>query len=161
ARLRAEIEDAGPFGEATLVAVLQARFGVRMERGSHLPAGRPGPGQQHYDAAANTLWFPNTAPPTTRQFQLARLYRRLAAGDVLTEELHAPVLSSPAARQLADRAFSSYLAGAIVLPYAAFLEAAETCRYDLEVLQQQFGASFEQVAQRLVSLRRPGAAGVP
>ena len=47
------------------------------------------------------------------------------------------------------------------MPYERFLEAAESGRYDLAHLQARFNASFEQVAHRLVTLRRPGAAGVP
>ncbi len=52
-------------------------------------------------------------------------------------------------------------AGAALLPYRAFLEAAQTCRHDLERLADQFGASIEQVAHRLSTLQRPGAKGVP
>src|SRR5690606_21176325 len=33
--------------------------------------------------------------------------------------------------------------------------------YDVEALGRRFGASFEQVAHRLTTLRRPGAEGVP
>ena len=46
--------------------------------------------------------------------------------------------------------------GAIVFPYARFLADAEALRYDIEALRQTYTASFEQVAHRLVTLRKPG-----
>jgi predicted transcriptional regulator len=71
------------------------------------------------------------------------------------------MLTSAAARRLAQRALSSYFAGAVVFPYEDFLKAAEGCRYDIDTLRERYSASFEQVAHRLVTLRRPGASGVP
>lgn len=160
--LRAEIDAAGAFGEATLARLLEARFGARIERGARREAdGVPFPGQHHYDPEARLMWFQNTTTAATRQFQLARLYCELAAPEVLVHAVDTPLLSTPAAKQLGYRALSSYLAATMVFPYAAFLADAEAVRYDLDVLRQQYGASFEQVAQRLVSLRRPGAEGVP
>ncbi len=46
-------------------------------------------------------------------------------------------------------------------PYARFLEAAKTSRYDTTILKHRFNLSFEQVCHRLTTLRRPGAEGVP
>ena len=47
------------------------------------------------------------------------------------------------------------------MPYTPFLEAAELCRHDLELLGGRFGASIEQVAHRLSTMQRPGAKGIP
>ena len=65
------------------------------------------------------------------------------------------------ARRLGYRAMSSYLAGAIIFPYTQFLADAEAAHYDIAALQQAYTASFEQVAHRLVTLRKPGESGVP
>ena len=56
---------------------------------------------------------------------------------------------------------ANYFAGAVMMPYARFHEAAEAVGYDLEVLAARFGASFEQVAHRLTTLGRPTARGIP
>ena len=48
-----------------------------------------------------------------------------------------------------------------MMPYRPFLEAALDARYDLDELAARFRASFEQVAHRLATLRRPGEDGVP
>jgi len=45
--------------------------------------------------------------------------------------------------------------------YARFLADAETHRYDIDRSSRFTMASFEQVAHRLVTLRRPGQQGIP
>lgn len=160
--LRTEIERAGAFGLDNLSALLQARFGIAVVVGGPPRGiGSDFPGQYHFDAAARILWFQGSATLATRQFQLARLYGELGAGDVLAQTLEAANLSSPVARRLASRALGTYLAGAMVFPYSAFLEEAEAARYDIAHLRQSYNASFEQVAHRLVTLRRPGEQGIP
>ena len=47
------------------------------------------------------------------------------------------------------------------MPYERFHAAAEALDYDIDLLGRRFGASFEHVCQRLVTLQRPGAKGVP
>ena len=162
ADLRAEIERAGSFGEDTLSALLEQRFGVQVVRSSGRELDALGfPGQYHFNAAARVMWFQTSATAATRQFQLARLYAELAAPAAIEREVMAPELASPTSRRLGYRALGSYLAGAMVFPYAAFLGEAERALYDIEALRQIYTASFEQVAHRLVTLRKPGEAGVP
>ena len=160
--LRAQIDAAGAFNGDGLAHLLARRFGIAVVvGGAPQGIGSDFPGQYHFDAAARVLWFQGAATLATRQFQLARLYGELAAGEVLAEALEATALSSPVARRLAARALGTYLAGAIVFPYSAFLEHAEAARYDIAHLRQSYNASFEQVAHRLVTLRRPGEQGIP
>ncbi len=158
--LRAELDRFGPFGVSTLTDQLSTRFGVHIRIGGSAPV-QGYPGQYHYDAATRSMWFHGATTLATRQFQLARLFGELAAHDAVHQELDASQLKAPTARRLAARALGSYLAGAIVLPYESFLSDAEACRYDIDHLRQDYRASFEQVAHRLVTLRRPGAEGVP
>jgi predicted transcriptional regulator/DNA-binding XRE family transcriptional regulator len=160
--LRADIERAGPFGEATLIALLDKRFGVAVVRSAGRELDAVGfPGQYHFNAEARTMWFQTSAIAATRQFQLTRLYAELVAPAAIEREVLAPELASATSRRLGYRALGSYLAGAIVFPYARFLADAEALRYDIEALRQLYTASFEQVAHRLVTLRKPGEAGVP
>ncbi len=62
---------------------------------------------------------------------------------------------------LARQALANYFAGAVMMPYDRFLEAARSSRHDLDVLQHRFGASFEQVCHRLTTLKKPGTKGSP
>ncbi|HEY2482294.1 MAG TPA: short-chain fatty acyl-CoA regulator family protein [Caulobacteraceae bacterium] len=56
---------------------------------------------------------------------------------------------------------ANYLAAAIIMPYESFRRACEGFQYDLDLVSMRFGASFEQAAQRLTTLSRPAARGVP
>ncbi|MDO8358640.1 MAG: short-chain fatty acyl-CoA regulator family protein [Devosia sp.] len=161
-RLRAEIEAETPFGEAALSGVLADRFGVSVERSAGPQVDALGfPGQYHFNPDSRAMRFQTSATAATRQFQLTRLYAELSASEALRAELAAPLLSSDTSRRLAHRALGSYLAGAIVFPYQRVLGDAEAQRYDIEALRQIYTASFEQVAHRLVTLRKPGAPGIP
>lgn len=116
-----------------------------------------------FDAAARVLSIADTAAPATRRFQLVRLAGELFhQGQAVTVQIEgSPLLTSDAARRRAQRALSSYLAAAVLLPYDSFHEAAARSRYDIDYLAQRFGVSVEQVCHRLVTLRRPGAEGIP
>jgi predicted transcriptional regulator len=160
--LRREIETHGAFGEGALIDALSQRFGVEVRRSAGREVDALGfPGQYRFNSQNREMWFQTSAIAATRQFQLSRLYAELAAGEAIEAEVEAPVLNSATSRRLAYRAMSSYLAGAMVFPYSAFLREAETLRYDIEALRQIYTASFEQVAHRLVTLRKPGEAGIP
>ena len=56
---------------------------------------------------------------------------------------------------------ANYFAAAYLMPYIPFLQSAEAARYDLDRIATVFSVSFEQVCQRLTTLQRDGARGVP
>lgn len=160
--LRRAVVAQGPFGEAALSSLLLSRFGITVTRSANREVDAAGfPGQYHYNEAARTIWFQTSATAATRQFQLARLFAELVASGTIERAVDSPELTSDTSRRLAYRALGSYLTGAMVFPYRQFLADAEAARYDVEALQQAYGASFEQVAHRLVTLRKPGETGVP
>src|SRR3546814_1039954 len=68
-------------------------------------------------------------------------------------------LMSGDARKLLRVGLANYAAGALLMPYGRFAEAALAERHDVERLAQRFGVSFEQVCHRLSTLQRPGARG--
>ncbi len=100
-------------------------------------------------------------PRATLRFRLARRLAERELAGLIDEHLEDERLTSEEARALARGALASYAAGALLLPYAAFRESAEALRFDIERLALRFEASFEQAAHRLVTLRRPGAEGIP
>ena len=157
--LRQEIETVGQFGSVTLSELLASRFGVEVHIGGP-PDEADYPGQYRFDAVSRRMWFHGATTLATQQFQLARLYGELAAPQAIADTLETAVLSTPTARRLASRAVGSYLAGAIVFPYERILADAEAAAYDIDHLRQVYHASFEQVAHRLVTLRRPGQQGI-
>ncbi len=114
-----------------------------------------------FDRKAGAIFFDNSLAPASRRFQLARLLA-LEAEPALVETLLSEAgLSSLQAEDLYRYGLGGYLAAALLMPYAAFREAAIACRYDIDRLARRFGGSFEQVAHRLTTLQRPGAEGIP
>ncbi len=101
------------------------------------------------------------AAPATRVFQLLHQVALLTQEDLLEATLDLARFQSDTARGIAKIGLANYFAGAALLPYRAFLEAARDTRHDLERLADVFSASIEQVAHRLSTLQRPGAKGVP
>ena len=81
--------------------------------------------------------------------------------EVLDRIAQDQVLTSNESRALCRVAMANYFAGAVIMPYAPFREAARTERYDIELLGHRFRTSLEQVCHRLTTLRRPGAEGIP
>ncbi|MCB2127661.1 MAG: DUF2083 domain-containing protein [Rhodobacteraceae bacterium] len=97
----------------------------------------------------------------TQRFQLLHQIALLTQNDLLEATLDLARFQSDAARAIAKIGLANYFAGAAMLPYRAFLEAAQETRHDLERLADRFGASLEQVAHRLSTLQRPGLKGIP
>lgn len=116
-----------------------------------------------FDAATRELSIADSVTPSTRRFQLLRLAVELFHhGQAVAEPVQdSPLLTSDAARRRAQSALSSYMAAAVLMPYERVHAAAVETRYDIDHLARRFGASLEQVCHRLVTLRRPGAQGIP
>lgn len=146
---------------AALAAYLQRVHGVCVVRAA-APGGPDGRVRRAwFDPERGLLEVLATAPEPTIRFELARLAGQLGAADALAAALAAaPLPLSASAAPAAQRALSSYLAAALLMPYGPFLAAARALRHDIDLLARRFHASFEQVCHRLVTLRRPGAAGV-
>lgn len=118
-------------------------------------------GLRAYDRATRTLAISRTAAAPTRRFQLLHQLALLTHEPLLDATLDLARFRTPEARGIAKIGLANYFAGAAVMPYRAFLDAARETRHDLEMLADRFGASIEQVAHRLSTLQRPGAKGVP
>ncbi|RLJ60397.1 hypothetical protein BCF46_0596 [Litoreibacter meonggei] len=116
---------------------------------------------RRYDPASNTLRLAASSAPSTQRFQLLHQIALLEQNELLEATLDLARFQTDAARHIAKIGLANYFAGAALMPYSAFLEAAQAARHDLEQLADQFGASIEQVAHRLSTLQRPGAKGIP
>ncbi|MEO1549684.1 MAG: short-chain fatty acyl-CoA regulator family protein [Pseudomonadota bacterium] len=114
-----------------------------------------------FDRANARLILSARAAPATRVFQLAHQVALIAFDDLLEATLDLARFRTPQARDICKLGLANYFAGACLMPYGAFQDAAQTTRHDLERLSMRFGASIEQVAHRLSTLQRSGARGVP
>lgn len=131
-----------------------ARIGVRVQTTDSETLRR-------FDPANGLLRLSDRAPKSTVTFQLLHQAALLTQNALIEATLQEGRLHSGEAREIARVGLANYFAGAALLPYEAFLAAAQATRHDLERLADRFGASIEQVAHRLSTLQRPGAKGVP
>ena len=114
-----------------------------------------------YNPETKRLILSRRAAPETQTFQLLLQVALLQHDQLLEATLDFARFQSDAARAIAKIGLANYFAGAALMPYGAFLDAAREVRHDVEVLALRFGASIEQVAHRLSTLQRPGAKGIP
>ncbi|EPX85156.1 helix-turn-helix domain-containing protein [Salipiger mucosus] len=114
-----------------------------------------------FDEARQVVTLSALVPPETQTFQLLVQVALLRQDQLLEATLDLARFHTDAARGIAKMGLANYFAGAAMMPYGAFLEAARETRHDLELLAARFGASIEQVAHRLSTLQRPGAKGIP
>lgn len=98
---------------------------------------------------------------SARIFHLGHQLALLEQSKAVTAIIAESDLGTGEAAAIARVALANYFAGAVMMPYAAFRQAAWDCRHNIDQLQRQFGTSFEQVAHRFSTLQRPRAEGVP
>lgn len=116
---------------------------------------------RRFDPDRRALALSESLPPRARTFQLALQVCLLGMSGELERLTAESSLTSDESRALARGVLANYFAGAVLMPYERFLEAAQRERYDVELLGHRFRTSFEQVCHRLTTLRRPGAEGIP
>ncbi|MEX0281839.1 MAG: short-chain fatty acyl-CoA regulator family protein, partial [Arenibacterium sp.] len=114
-----------------------------------------------FNAGARILYLSSRAAPETQVFQMLLQLALLQQNKLIEATLDLARFRSEEARDIAKIGLANYFAGAALMPYGPFLEAAQDCRHDLERLSARFGASIEQVAHRLSTLQRPGHKGIP
>jgi predicted transcriptional regulator/DNA-binding XRE family transcriptional regulator len=141
-----------------LVAWLEEELDVRVR---FVEAKDMGKAVRRLDRSRRTLEISELLRPRSRNFQLAHAVGLLTRSEELDRLVDHAHLSRPESRRLARVAMANYFAGAVLMPYEAFLEAAQASRYDIELIGHRFRVSFEQVCHRLSTLRRPGREGVP
>ncbi|MDJ0825512.1 MAG: short-chain fatty acyl-CoA regulator family protein [Rhodobacter sp.] len=114
-----------------------------------------------FDSALRKLTLSTRESSATQQFQLLHQIALVGQNELLEATLDLARFQTDEARAIAKIGLANYFAGAALMPYTRFLEAADAVRHDLERLADRFGASIEQVAHRLSTMQRPGAKGVP
>lgn len=115
-----------------------------------------------YDAKNKRLIVRDMLPEASQRFLMARVLAEQEAREAITDVLS--TAPHPFAGDGFERGFTAlaaYVASAVLFPYEAYLAAAQQDRYDLDLLAQRFGGSFEQICHRLTTLRRPGSEGIP
>ena len=119
-------------------------------------------GKRQFDHQSRFLRLAAHLDTAQQAFQMGTQLALLEHAHLMDGLIDTPALGRDvAARKLARIGLANYFAGALLLPYGVFLQAAEALRYDIDLLQQRFGVGFETVCHRLSTLQRLGAPGVP
>ncbi|MET8491483.1 short-chain fatty acyl-CoA regulator family protein [Streptomyces cellulosae] len=141
-----------------LTALLAERHQVRVVQAA---PGRAGDARR-FARETGLLFLSPWLSDGQRAFQLATQLALLEHGPLLDQLVAgATGLTSPESSALARIGLANYYAGALLMPYGAFLTVAEEVRYDIELLSARFGVGFETVCHRLSTLQRTGRRGVP
>ncbi|MBR2691426.1 MAG: helix-turn-helix domain-containing protein [Aquamicrobium sp.] len=117
--------------------------------------------RRRYDRHSQRLFLSERLSPFDQLREVAMEASLIRMQVAVAAEIAALKLSSDEARRLARFELGRYAAHALMMPYQAFLSAAQRARYDVDVLRSRFSVSFEQAANRLTMLQRAGASGVP
>jgi len=144
-----------------LQRVLQdARFGYRVRSES----GPPGSSVvRQMDREEKTLTLSPLLTEQPLKFQLATSIGLLVLdkAKLLERILGGTALKHAETPRLIKVNLASYFAGALMLSYGDFFKEVERTRYDVELLSQIFGTTYETVAHRLCNLADPKRPGVP
>lgn len=142
----------------SMTSYLRSKYGIEIEL---TPVNRDRAAVRRYDKERKVLALSEVLPPWSRHFQVAHQLGLIEAARVIEAilERSANLLTTAESVKLCRIALANYFAAALLMPYDEFLRTAESVRYDIELLQHHYTASWEQVCHRLTTLRKPGATG--
>ncbi|MPY86056.1 MAG: ImmA/IrrE family metallo-endopeptidase, partial [Actinophytocola sp.] len=154
--------DAGlPVGNmaGALIEHLSSRYGIRVVSGASDDGTYDA--QRSFDRATGVLRLSSRLRSGQQAFQMATQLAFLEQRETIDAIVAGGSVADEESRRLARIGLANYFAGALILPYTAFRNMAEGCRYDIDLLDQHFGVGFETTCHRMSTLQRPGARGVP
>ena len=97
----------------------------------------------------------------TKKLHAAAQIAQEGAIDIIKDYLSDFNFPSDESKRLTQVALLNYCGAAILMPYKLFHSECKKLKYDLELLQNTFATSFEQVAHRVTCLQDPKLPGIP
>jgi len=97
----------------------------------------------------------------TKKLYAAAQIAQEGASKIINEYLETFKFPSDESKDLAKVALLNYCGAAILMPYKLFHAECKKLKYDLELLQNTFATSFEQIAHRVTCLQDPKLPGIP
>jgi len=97
----------------------------------------------------------------TKKLHAAAQIAQEGALDLINDYLSKFSFPSDESKKLTQVALLNYTGAAILMPYKPFHTECKKLKYDLELLQNTFATSFEQVAHRVTCLQDPKLPGIP
>ena len=97
----------------------------------------------------------------TKKLHAAAQIAQEGANDIIENYLSKFKFPSEESKRLSQVALLNYCGAAILMPYKLFHNECKRLKYDLQLLQNTFATSFEQVAHRVTCLQDPELPGIP
>jgi len=114
-----------------------------------------------YDKNKKELLLSDYNSLETKKLYAAAQIAQEGAIDEIYEYLSKFTFPSEESKKLTQIALLNYCGAAILMPYKLFHTECKKLKYDLELLQNTFATSFEQVAHRVTCLQDPNLPGIP
>ena len=116
---------------------------------------------KQFDPIKKTFLVSDYLNLETKKLYAAAQVAQLEARDIIDEYLNSFSFPSEESKKLSTVALLNYSGAAIIMPYKSFYDECIKQRYDVELLQNTFAVSFEQVAHRITCLQDPQMKGIP
>ena len=97
----------------------------------------------------------------TKKLHAAAQIAQEGAINIIEDYLSKFSFPSKESKKLTQVALLNYCGAAILMPYNLFHNECKKLKYDLQLLQNTFATSFEQVAHRVTCLQDPQLPGIP
>ncbi|KRO56733.1 MAG: XRE family transcriptional regulator [Pelagibacteraceae bacterium BACL5 MAG-120705-bin12] len=114
-----------------------------------------------YNKTKKELLLSDYSSLETKKLNAAAQISQEGAYDIIEEYLSKFTFPSEESKKLTKVALLNYTGAAILMPYKLFHSECKKLKYDLELLQNTFATSFEQVAHRVTCLQDPKLPGIP
>ncbi len=114
-----------------------------------------------YKSKQKDLFLSDYLSLETKKLHAAAQISQEGASKEIDEYLSSFNFPSEEAKKLTRVALLNYCGAAILMPYKLFHKECKELKYDLELLQNTFATSFEQVAHRVTCLQDPVLPGIP
>ena len=114
-----------------------------------------------FKAKQKELFLSDYLSLETKKLHAAAQISQEGASKEIEEYLSTFNFPSEEAKKLTRVALLNYCGAAILMPYKLFHKECKELKYDLELLQNTFATSFEQVAHRVTCLQDPSLPGIP
>ena len=119
------------------------------------------PFTKQFDVAKKIFLVSDYLTLETKKLYAGAQVAQLESNQVIDEYLNSFSFPSEESKKLSKVALLNYAGAAIIMPYKPFYEECIKQRYDVELLQNTFAVSFEQVAHRITCLQDPKMKGIP
>ena len=114
-----------------------------------------------YNKKNKELYLSDYLSLETKKLHAAAQIAQEGAEDLINAYLETFNFPSEESKKLSKVALLNYCGAAILMPYKLFHSECKKLKYDLELLQNTFATSFEQVAHRVTCLQDPKLPGIP